>query len=254
MLARVYDPKKHNPIGWWASEKLDGIRAMWDGKIMVTRQGYEIPLPMYLKKLLPTDVHLDGEMYFGRQKFESTGLLRRNSVSDNELRRAGLKFMVFDVIDEKIGTEGRHEIGKKIVKQARERCDERVCPIRWVRQAKVRSRDDLAKMLRDVVDKGGEGLMIKRPFSYYEKKRTSNLLKIKPIKRGEGTVVGYKKNKDGNIGSIRIEFGTVFLYAGGLTVDEKTNAQTLFPMGSTIAFHYNELTKNGVPRHPRIAK
>ncbi len=31
MLAATYDPKKHSIGGWFASEKIDGIRAYWDG-------------------------------------------------------------------------------------------------------------------------------------------------------------------------------------------------------------------------------
>ena len=32
-LAQVYDPKKHGIAGWFVSEKLDGMRCLWDGGI-----------------------------------------------------------------------------------------------------------------------------------------------------------------------------------------------------------------------------
>lgn len=33
MLAHPYDPKKHGIAGWYMSEKLDGMRAFWDGGV-----------------------------------------------------------------------------------------------------------------------------------------------------------------------------------------------------------------------------
>lgn len=43
MLADVFDMKKHNPMGWFASEKIDGMRAFWDAGI--TRGLYADNIP-----------------------------------------------------------------------------------------------------------------------------------------------------------------------------------------------------------------
>ncbi|XP_059169568.1 collagen alpha-2(I) chain-like [Physella acuta] len=32
LLGIPYDETKHDPSGWWMSEKLDGVRVMWDGR------------------------------------------------------------------------------------------------------------------------------------------------------------------------------------------------------------------------------
>jgi DNA ligase-1 len=37
MLAHVFDPEKHDPTGWWMSEKLDGVRAYWTGSNFYSR-------------------------------------------------------------------------------------------------------------------------------------------------------------------------------------------------------------------------
>ena len=37
LLAKPYDPDKHNINGWIASEKLDGVRAFYDGKFLWSR-------------------------------------------------------------------------------------------------------------------------------------------------------------------------------------------------------------------------
>lgn len=31
LLAHKWERARHNPVGWWISEKLDGVRALWDG-------------------------------------------------------------------------------------------------------------------------------------------------------------------------------------------------------------------------------
>jgi hypothetical protein len=38
LLAQKYDAAKHDPVGWWMSEKLDGVRAYWDGSRFYSRQ------------------------------------------------------------------------------------------------------------------------------------------------------------------------------------------------------------------------
>ena len=202
---------------------------------------------------MPTDLSLDGELWFGRSKFPYTGLLRRKIISESELKRTGLKYMVFDLIDEKLNTERRHAIAKEAVRRARTRCKDRVCPIRWVTQTKIRSREHLCAMLQDATAKKGEGVMLKRPQSQYELKRSNNLLKLKPVRVGEGVVVGYKRGK-GGIGSLKIDWGNIFLFASGLNKEEKKMARTLFPLGSRISFFYNDVTNNGVPRYPRIKR
>jgi DNA ligase-1 len=79
---------------WWMSEKLDGVRAYWDGKQFLSRQGNLYHAPDWFIEGLPTEP-LDGELWIGRKKFQRTvGIVRRQDKSDlwNEVR-----FLVFDV-------------------------------------------------------------------------------------------------------------------------------------------------------------
>ena len=52
-------------VGWWASEKLNGCRAVWDGENFWTREGRIIDCPDWFKQSLP-DFPLDGEIHAGR--------------------------------------------------------------------------------------------------------------------------------------------------------------------------------------------
>lgn len=37
LLAQKYEKSTIDPKGWWMSEKLDGVRAFWDGKKFISR-------------------------------------------------------------------------------------------------------------------------------------------------------------------------------------------------------------------------
>ena len=69
MLAQTWDPDQHDPKGWLMSEKLDGVRCLWDGKKMYTRNGNSFYPPDYFLKSLPSDLALDGELWTKRGDF-----------------------------------------------------------------------------------------------------------------------------------------------------------------------------------------
>ena len=58
-----------DPKGWWMSEKLDGIRAIWTGKELLTRTGRLIHAPRWFTDEFPKNIALDGELYLGRNQF-----------------------------------------------------------------------------------------------------------------------------------------------------------------------------------------
>jgi DNA ligase-1 len=72
-----------NPKGWWVSEKLDGVRAYWDGtyvfggvginflRSFISRLGNEFLAPNFYTEGLP-DFPLDGELWVGRKMFSKT--------------------------------------------------------------------------------------------------------------------------------------------------------------------------------------
>ena len=70
MLASVYEPEKHDPTGWYMSEKLDGVRCLWDGKTLYSRNGNKFYPPSYFKEALPKNFELDGELWTKRDDFQ----------------------------------------------------------------------------------------------------------------------------------------------------------------------------------------
>ena len=68
MLAEIYR-EDVNPADYWVSEKLDGVRAYWDGSRLLFRSGQTIQAPDWFTRELPRTA-LDGELWIGRGQFE----------------------------------------------------------------------------------------------------------------------------------------------------------------------------------------
>src|SRR5437879_1085254 len=76
LLAESWDGES-DPTGWWMSEKLDGVRAYWDGKQFLSRQGNRYFAPDWFVAGLPLEP-LDGELWIGRKQFQRTvSIVRR---------------------------------------------------------------------------------------------------------------------------------------------------------------------------------
>ncbi len=65
LLAETWTPDA-NIQGWWLSEKLDGVRAYWDGGRFFSRQGNLFHAPDWFTEKLPP-VPLDGELWLARR-------------------------------------------------------------------------------------------------------------------------------------------------------------------------------------------
>ena len=95
MLAYNYDPQEHKCKGWLMSEKLDGVRCYWNGKALYTRNGNEIFAPDEWVNSLPKDVALDGELWSGRDQFQSiVSTVKRHDPDPKKWSE--IKYMIFD--------------------------------------------------------------------------------------------------------------------------------------------------------------
>jgi DNA ligase-1 len=102
-----------DPSGWWLSEKLDGVRAFWDGTCFLSRNGNRFIAPEWFTSGLP-ETPLDGELWIGRKQFQRTvSIVRRRDGSDhwNEVR-----YLIFDAPTLAQPFEQRIEAVTEIVK------------------------------------------------------------------------------------------------------------------------------------------
>lgn len=94
MLAGVYRPGIELNA-YWVSEKLDGVRAYWDGQRLISRRGNRYRAPAWFTRGFPPEP-LDGELWSGRERFESLlSSARKQTPADAEWRQQ--RFMVFDL-------------------------------------------------------------------------------------------------------------------------------------------------------------
>ncbi len=95
---------EHDPTGWWMSEKLDGIRAYWDGEAFVSRLGNRFFAPDWFTADLPADT-LDGELWVGRKLFSKTMSIVRAGAAGQEWKQ--VSYVVFDAPNAKGSFEDR---------------------------------------------------------------------------------------------------------------------------------------------------
>ncbi len=65
-----------NVSGWYMSEKLDGVRAYWDGEHLVSRNGNIFEAPAFFTKEFPK-FKLDGELWSRRASFDEISSIVR---------------------------------------------------------------------------------------------------------------------------------------------------------------------------------
>jgi DNA ligase-1 len=240
LLAHKWD-NEQDVTGWHMSEKLDGVRAYWDGKRFLSRLGNVFHAPEWFTEGFP-EFALDGELWMGRGQFQETsGIVRRKKGGDLWKK---VRYLVFDVPAFERKVETRFKAIAAIVANTpyAEEVSQETCE----------GLDHLRKELAAVEKKGGEGLMLRQPESAYERSRSRTLLKVKSFFDAEATVVGHTKGRGrhkGRCGALKVRAadGTEFKVGTGLSDAQRENPPEV---GEIITYRYQELTKDGVPRFP----
>lgn len=241
LLAQVYQ-SGIDVQQYLVSEKYDGVRAVWDGKLLYTRQGNVINAPAWFTKGLPK-MPLDGELWLARGQFDTlSGTVRKDVPIDEEWR--DISYLIFELPN----AEGTFEVRAKriveIIKQAN------VTHLKAVRQFRVKDEAELKKRLKQVVAQGGEGLMLHRADASYIAGRSDVLLKLKPYFDAEATVVAYTKGKGkyaGKLGALIVQTpeGIRFKLGSGFSDAQRENPPKI---GSIVTYSYKDKTKMGKPK------
>ena len=244
LLALPFEEADINPTDWWMSEKLDGVRAYWNGEQFISRQGNVFYAPEWYTRLMP-EHPVDGELWMGRDMFQKTISVVKSIDAGERWRQ--VKYLAFDLPHLRMeGFEKRMEKLKSIVLG---------CP-KWmsvVEQRRCFGLIHLKTELDRLVALGAEGIMLRQPNSIYIPARSDTLLKVKPWKDAEARVLSYEPGKGRHLG--RLGSLVVAMYKGdktiefklgtGLTDEDRRNPP---PIGSVVTFRYMALTDDGVPK------
>ena len=134
------------------SEKYDGVRAIWDGKVMRFRSGNIINMPEWFRAKLPV-TPLDGELWMGRQQFESLVSATRKTIPiDAEWQK--IIYMVFEE------PEGEGTFNERVARLKKTIDAANFAQLKLVDQFRVPDRLTLKRKLNEIVKAGGEGLKV----------------------------------------------------------------------------------------------
>ncbi len=255
LLAHKFDHDGDvDPTGWWWSEKLDGVRAYWDGSNFISRQGNVFHAPAWFKEGLPGHP-LDGELWMGRQKFQQTISVVKRLDGGEQWRN--VRYVVYDMPAHGGKFEERHEEFSKLGWSF---CDlEGIFDddyvktggfVRGMLHGRIRDRSHLLYLLKSYVTTGAEGIMLRQPGSLYEIGRSYTLLKVKQIDDAEAVVAGYTAGKGrhkGVVGALQVRMpnGTEFDLGTGLNDADRRNPPAI---GATVTYTYIGLTDEGKPK------
>ncbi len=254
---------KINPKDWFMSEKIDGVRCFFsleNGFQSRSNNTFNTPdwfcsnLKEYQKL---NNCIIDGELsIYGKDaSFVSGTIRRKNSEKDWDK----VIFYVFDIIGIDKIFRDRTKILYDLVKDCKD------VNIVYLPQYVCKNMDDAYQFYKQIVKQNKEGLVFKNPNSFYEFKRSNNLLKWKPIPTMEGKVIGFHegsgkfKNKLGTF-EIELSNNITFKLSGKMT--DEFRSQYVFKnhklstilsedvphLNDIVTFEYMTLTIHGIPR------
>lgn len=326
--------KKINVAGWYMSEKLDGMRAFWDGGIsrgmdvesvpwanlakggtghratgLWSRYGKVIHAPDTFLDCLPKGKPIDGELWTGRGEFQRiVGITKR--LPENALSWDDVKFMMFDMpsydgwltigrinnpfytmeITDFMRTWARTQLARLGVTDApwENKCFFLVADHLMKRitnsvvvahkqeplpSQSAKAEAAIATKLNEVLEMGGEGLILRQPESFWEPLRTRNMIKVTERIADEATIVGFTSAEfgkiHGKIGALVVQWQGKEFKLSGLTDGEREFASQQatnwafsnpdarcpawiegrhFKVGQVVTFRYRELTDDGYPK------
>lgn len=232
-----------NPQGWLMTEEVAGLRCLWTGQELIQSSGNVLPAPMFFIQGLPIDTKIDVVLVVGKGDGKKTVTLTRKG--DGEIWKE-TKLVVLDLPGLRKPLEERVTCVGDLVTVLQ--LPHLVTP----NYELCRDIDHLQETLRTVLLKGGQGLTLRQPGSFYENKRSKSFLSVRPTLTGEATVHNYEPGRgrlEGLVAAlvVKAESGLEFRIQAGLPEDLRRNPPAL---GSKVRFQYQEHSASGAPKCP----
>ena len=227
---------------YWVSEKLDGVRAYWDGRRLLSRRGNVFQAPAWFTEGFPPHP-LDGELWLRRGAFEATvSAVRKQRPVAAEWRQ--LSYQVFELP----GAAG--DFSQRLARLERIVAAVNSPYLKLIPQQRLADQAALQRKLDEVVAGGGEGLMLHRADSLYETGRGNALLKLKTYEDAEAVVIAHLPGKGrnlGRLGALLVEMpdGKQFKIGSGFSDQERENPPSV---GALVTYKYYGLSRRGIPR------
>jgi DNA ligase-1 len=241
LLAREWTPGD-DPRDWLVSEKLDGVRALWDGHQLRFRSGRLVQAPAEFLARLPAEP-MDGELWLGRGRFdELSGVVRRRGADAANWR--AVQYHVFE-LPAGAGSFAQRAQRLQAMAQRQGWPQLQAAP-----QRRVANAAQLQALLDQVVAQGGEGLMLHRADAGCVTGRSEVLRKFKPLQDAEGVVVAHQPGQgqfSGLLGALQVRSDDGRVFDVGTGFSQATRAHPP-AVGQRITYTHRGLTSQGLPR------
>jgi len=252
MLALEYKEVTY-PV--WVQPKLDGVRCLLyvnDGKVVFQSRQNTVYAPFEnmveevtaLLGRMPPNTILDGELYVHGLGFENiVSMVRRGSK-----RTVDLKYTVYDFF---IPGENTLPYEERLARLTTAYQDKHSA-VELIETHKVTQENDVETWLRHYLEKGYEGIMVRRN-GVYKEGRSKDLLKYKLFHDAEFKVVGHHVSKE-EVPIFDCEtpegkrFGVMMKESREEKINRIKNIEQWY--GKKLTVKYQEMTADGVPRFP----
>lgn len=239
-----------------------------------SRLGKPIPAPDSFLDQLPESSCLDGELWEGPGLFQHTV----GEVKKKDGDWSNVKYMVYDRPSmQQVYSVG--DLGWTLITQSATYDDKErrfTDVLLWfgmqkfwndtiqsatqtlLHHSQATAEQQVMDTLGTILSDGGEGIMLRRGHSTWQPYRSADLVKVKPVDSGEAVIIGYEPGEGkykGMLGSLILDNN---VRISGMLDNHRllyTNGGMMaFHIGQTVKYNYNGLTRDGSPRHPRLAR
>ena len=244
ILLKSYQKQTNVDVkNWFMSEKLDGVRAYWDGHALYSRSGRRFAVPDWFIEDFP-DFELDGELWTKRSDFEHiVSIVNQQNVHEGWKE---IRYQIFEVPNAQGNFPQRLDKIKQFLKKYP------ILFIKVIPQQICKGKTHLQSFLQEIDQLGGEGVVVRNPEVHYHTGRSATALKVKRFQDAECKVTGYKAGKgkySGLTGALycQMDNNRIIRIGSGLSNKERENPPAI---GSIITYQYNGFTSKGNPRFP----
>ncbi|MCE3046734.1 DNA ligase [Helicobacter kayseriensis] len=248
LLLDHFNPRliEENPQNYLWSEKLDGVRAYWDGQALYSRSGKKLNPPIFFIQNFPP-FPIDGELWSKRGEFEKILSITQSKQDSSRWRE--LKFYIFEVPHQTGGLLERLQVLQDYLSLHSSPF------IRIIPQTQVTSLKELQQTLQEITKLGGEGIVVRNKTTPYYTGRKKDSMKLKSYQDRECKIIQYIKGNgklQEMMGSFLCQDNEKIIKIGS-GMDEKFRKDPP-PIGTIITYKFFGLTQKGNPRFPTFLR
>ena len=244
--------ESEDPRGWYISEKLGGIRCLWNGLEMWSKNGTQYNIPDYFVSRLPKSP-LDGELYMERGTLSKCMMIVKKKSTDPDYEKEwnNMWFVVYDAPE----APGNFRQRLQALKEYFEKSDGLYIRLHEYRICEGKA--DAQRELEQIQKEGREGIVLREGNSPYTKGRSKFVLERRSHFEARAEVIEHIKGKSKSgseiVASLRVRTsdGKEFLINRGITDDIRQHPPAV---GSEIIYKFSGELDSGKPKAPVFIK